>query len=121
VAEDAIKAVKGEASKYLPDEVKSLDAALAAIKEKFGKDDYKAALTDAQGITAKAKELAAVAATRKDELMKNWQGLSAGIPKVVDAIKNRVDVLSQSKKLPAGMSAETLASAKAGLAEITQQ
>jgi hypothetical protein len=39
----------------------------------------------------------------------------------VEVIKSRVETLSQSKKLPAGMSAETLAQAKAGLGEITQQ
>ena len=43
------------------------------------------------------------------------------MPRVLEAIKSRVDILSQSKKLPAGMSAETLAQAKAGLSEITQQ
>ncbi len=37
------------------------------------------------------------------------------MPKVVEAIKSRVDILSQSKKLPAGMTAEKLAEAKAGL------
>jgi hypothetical protein len=43
------------------------------------------------------------------------------MPKVVEAIKSRVDILSQSKKLPAGMTAEKLAEAKTGLAEITKQ
>jgi hypothetical protein len=39
----------------------------------------------------------------------------------VTAIESRVSTLSQSKKLPAGMTRETLAQAKAGLNEITQQ
>ena len=40
---------------------------------------------------------------------------------MVDAIKSRADILSESKKLPAGMTADKLAAAKNGLAEITKQ
>ena len=47
--------------------------------------------------------------------------MNAGMPKVVEAIKGRVDTLSQSKKLPANMTADKLATAKSGLGEITQQ
>ena len=119
-AEEAITAAKGEAARYVPDQTKALEAALAAAKDKFGKGDYKAALTEAQALPAKAKDLAAAAAAKKAELTKAWDGLSAGLPSVVDAIKGRVDVLSQAKKLPATMTADKLAAAKAGLAGLTQ-
>jgi hypothetical protein len=120
-AEEAINTAKAEASKYLPDQMKSLEASLAATREKLGKEDYKGVLSDAPALTAKAQEVASAAAAKKAELAKEWQEMSAGMPKVVDAIQSRVDILSQSKKLPAGMSAETLAQAKTGLSEITQQ
>ena len=81
---------------------------------------YKAALTEAQALPAKAKDLATAAAAKKAELTKAWEGVSAGMPQVVDAIKGRVDVLSQAKKLPATMTADKLGAAKAGLAELTQ-
>jgi hypothetical protein len=120
-AEEAINSMKGEASKYMPDQVKTLDSSLAAVREKFNKGDFKAVLSEAPALTSKAQEIASAAAKKKEELAKAWQDLNTGMPKVVDAIKSRVDILSQSKKLPAGMSAETLAQAKAGLSEITQQ
>lgn len=120
-AEEAINSMKGEASKYMPDQVNSLDSALAATREKLSKGDYKAVLSDAPALTSKAQEIASAAAAKKAELTKSWEGMSSGMPKVVEAIRSRVDILSQSKKLPAGMSAETLAQAKAGLSEITQQ
>jgi hypothetical protein len=120
-AEEAVNVAKADVSKYMPDQAKSLDAALAAAREKFNKDDFKGALADAQAVTAKAKEAASAAAKKKEELAKAWADLSSGMPKVVDAIKSRVDILSQSKKLPAGMSNETLTQAKTGLNEITQQ
>jgi len=120
-AEQAINTVRSEGSKYLPDQMSSLDSALAGVREKLAKGDYKAVLSEAPALTSKAQEIANAAATKKAELAKNWEGLSSGMPRVVDAIKSRVDILSQSKKLPAGMSPETLAQAKAGLSEITQQ
>jgi hypothetical protein len=120
-AEAAIDSAKGEASKYMPDQVKSLESALSSAREKLSKGDYKAVLSEAPALTSKAQEVASAAAAKKAELTKSWEGLSSGMPRVVEAIKSRVDILSQSKKLPAGMSAETLAQAKAGLSEITQQ
>ena len=120
-AEAAIDSAKGEASKYMPDQMKSLESALSSVREKLSKGDYKAVLSEAPALTSKAQEIASAAAAKKAELTKSWEGLSSGMPTVVEAIKSRVDILSQSKKLPAGMSAETLAQAKAGLSEITQQ
>ena len=120
-AEEAINTAKGDVSKYMPDQASSLDSALAATREKLSKGDYKAVLSEAPALTSKAQELASAAAAKKAELTKSWEDMSAGLPRVVDAIKSRVDILSQSKKLPAGMTADKLAEAKSGLAEITQQ
>ncbi|HSF02544.1 MAG TPA: hypothetical protein VLA62_06020 [Solirubrobacterales bacterium] len=85
----------------MPDQVKAVEAALAGAREKFTKGDYTTALADVQGIQAKTKEL--TAAARKDELTKTWESLNAGLPKVVEAIK------------------DALATAKAGLADLTAQ
>jgi hypothetical protein len=119
--EEAVTAAKADASKYLPEQLGSLDAQVAALRDKFSRGDYKAVLTDAPTLTAKAQELASAAAAKKVELTKSWDGLRSGMPRVVEAIRNRVDILSQIKKLPAGMPSETLAQAKAGLNQITEQ
>ena len=120
-AEEAVNAAKADAMKFVPDRANSLDAALAAVKDKFTKGDYKAALSDAQSLASKAKDVASAASAKKAELTKSWEDMSAGLPRVVDAIKSRVDILSQAKKLSAGMTADKLAEAKSGLAEMTQQ
>jgi hypothetical protein len=120
-AEAAVNTAKTEVSKYMPDQASALDAGLASARDKFNKGDFKAALSDAQAVSAKANELASSVAAKKAELSKAWQDISTGMPKVVEAIQSRVDILSQSKKLPAGMTAEKFAEAKAGLAEITKQ
>jgi hypothetical protein len=42
------------------------------------------------------------------------------VPQMAAAIKSRVDILSQSKKLPAGLDKAKLDGAKAGLAAVSQ-
>jgi len=115
-AEEAINATKAEAAKIVPDEVKSLESALAAVKDNFAKKEYKAALTEAQALAGKAKGVMDAAKAKKEELTKSWTDLSQGLPKMVEAIQSRVDILSKAKKLPANLTAEKLAEAKSGLA-----
>jgi uncharacterized protein YaaN involved in tellurite resistance len=114
-AEKAINEVKAEAVKYVPDQIKAVEAALNGAKEKFGKKDYKGALSDAQGIPGKVKEIVASLNAKKDELTKTWSNLDQGIPKMMEAIKSRVGILSKSKKLPANLTKEKFEEAKSGL------
>ena len=115
VAEKAIAEAKPEAEKIVPDQIKGLEATLNGAKDKFGKGDYKAALSDAQAIPGKVKELVASLIAKKDELTKTWTNLDQGIPKMMEAIKSRVGILSQSKKLPANLTKEKFEEAKSGL------
>jgi len=117
-AEEALNASKGEAMKYVPDQVKSAEDALKAAKDAFAKGDYAGATTAANGVAAKAKDLASAAAAKKAELTKGWEEMSAGMPKTIADIQSRIDTLSRSKKLPKGLDKAKLESAKSGLAEI---
>lgn len=119
-AQSALDAVKTEAAKYVLDQVRSVEATLASAKASFEKQEYKAALTSAQDVAAKAKDIGAAAAAKKAELAKTWEDMSGGLPKMAEAIKSRVDILSQSKKLPAGLDKDKLEGAKTGLATVNQ-
>jgi len=119
-AQSALDGVRGEATKYVPDQVKSVDDALATAKANFEKKDYKAALAVAQDAGAKGKELGAAVAARKAELAKAWGEMSSGVPTLAEAIKSRVDILTQSKRLPAGLDKAKLDSAKSSLTELNQ-
>jgi hypothetical protein len=119
-AEAAVAEVKSDAAKWIPDQVQALDASLAAVKEKFAKGDYKAVLTEAPALAAKAKDVAAAATAKKAELTKAWDEMSAGLPKMVESVKSRVDILSKSKKLPANVTKENFETAKADLADATK-
>jgi peptidoglycan hydrolase CwlO-like protein len=114
-AEKVISEAKPEAEKIAPDQIKALEAALSGAKEKFGKGDYKAALSDAQAIPGKVKEMLESLKAKKDELTKTWTDLDQGLPKMMESIKSRVGILSQSKKLPANLTKEKFEEAKSGL------
>jgi len=119
-AEEAIAGVKTDASAYVPDQLKEVEDSLAAAKESFQKGEYEKALTGVKDLSAKAKDLATAAASKKEELAKSWQDMSGGLPKMVEAIQSRVNILSKSRKLPAGIDKDKFDSAKTELAAITQ-
>jgi hypothetical protein len=116
-ADQAITAAAPEAQKYIPAQLKEAQDALATAKDQFAKGDYKAALATGTDLVAKTKDLAAAAAAKKDELTKAWTEVSGSLPKMVEAIKSRVEMLGKSKKLPAGVD---LAKANEGLAAVTK-
>lgn len=120
-AEEAINATRAEAEKYVPDQMAGLDSTLAAVKEKLAKGEYKAVVTEAQSLAAQAKNVLDAAMAKKDELKKNWEELSQGIPGMLAAIQGKVDRLSKSIKLPADLSAEKFEQAKASFAGVKEE
>jgi hypothetical protein len=119
-AEAAVAGVKDEAAKYAPDQLKAVTSALAGATEAFKAGKYKDAMAAASAIPAKVKDVAAAAAAKKDELTKAFATLEGSLPKMGEAIKSRLDILSQAKKLPAGLDAAKLTEAKSGYEALTK-
>jgi len=115
LAEEAVNSARGEAESLVPDDFKSLSDDLAAAKEAYAKGDYKGALAAAQSIQQKANDVTAKAKAKKDEMAASWNAVAADVPKMVDAIQSRVDILSKSHHLPKGVTKDTLAAAKSGV------
>ena len=115
-AEEAVNAVKNEAAKIVPDEVKTLEGALTAVKDKFAKGEYKAVIAEANALAGKAKEALAAAKAKKEELTKKWTEIGQELPKMVAALQSRTDILSKAKKLPANLTADKLGEVKSFLA-----
>lgn len=114
-AESAVNATVAEASKYVPDEAKALQDSLNSLKDSFTKGDYKTVLAGAPELTTKTKALADAAAAKKADLTKSWADVSGGLPKVLEAIQGRVDILSKAKTLPANLDKTAVDGAKTGL------
>ena len=120
-AEQAVNTTKAKAIRIVPGQVKSLEDALVAAKEKVAKGEYKAALEEATALTGKATEVLAAAMDKKDELTQKWTELSQGVPQMVADLQSRMDVLSKAKKLPASITKEKFEEAKAGLDAIIDE
>ena len=119
--EAAVAAAGEDATRYIPDQVQAVNDQVANLKAMFDKKDYKGVLAAAPALLTQAQGLASAAAAKKTEMMDmyagQWSTLADSVPQAVAAIQSRVDILSKSKKLPAGMDAATLESVKTGLAE----
>ncbi len=111
-AEDAYNAAKVELVKYIPDEAKGVEDAIASAKENLSQNKFDEVLTAVKVLPDKVKELIALAETKKIELTKSWEEMSAGMPTMLEEIKSKLDALSAGRKLPAGMDKATLDGAK---------
>jgi hypothetical protein len=116
-AEDAFNAVKGEVVKYIPDQAKGVEDAIKAAKENFDKGNFDAALETAKAIPEKVMALTTAVAAKKAELTKSWEEVSGGMTGMLDAIKDKLDTLSASKKLPKTLDKAKLEGAKADYEE----
>lgn len=120
--EASLADIKEDAAKYAPDGLKGVESTLAQLKENLSKEDYKSVLAGAPELTKAVSSLKEAVVTGKAHAAEvlaaaktEWEGLSADVPKMVEAIKSRVDILSKSKKLPKGVDKNALESAKLGL------
>jgi hypothetical protein len=114
----AMDTLKGEATKFAPEAVKSVEATYNSAKDAIAKQDYKGALAAAQGIPAAAKEALAKAAANKQKLLDAWNEAGGSVTKLLEAAKSRLDILSQAKKLPAGLDKAGLEKAQGSYASI---
>ena len=121
-AESALTNIRDAANRYAPDQLQAVDAQLTSAKDSLAKGDYKAVLAGMPALqsainslkdtaTAKQQEVDAANAKAKDA----WGPMSSDVPKMVDAIQSRVDILSKSHHLPKGVTKDSLAAAKSSV------
>jgi len=116
-ATKAVDAVRDDGTRFAGEQFAQLEAALNAAKDKLASGDYKAAIEGAGGLAAKAEEVAKAAAEKKAQLTVAWGEFDAGIPKLMEGLKSRLDILSEAKKLPAGLDKAKLEGLRAGYDE----
>ena len=112
-AESGFNAVKDELIKYIPDQAKGLEDAIKTAKENFEKANYDAALDTARPIPEKVMLLAVAVAAKKVAMTKEWEQSSGEMTGLLDSIKDRLGMLSASKKLPKTLDKAKLEGAKA--------
>ena len=119
-AQSALDAAKPEGVQYAPDIVEDIEKSLTAARGTFANGNFRQALAEAQLLPKKMAALETAVSAKKGELSKEWSGLSASLPEIVDDIQSRVDILSKSARLPAGVTKEAFNSAKAGAEDLAR-
>ncbi len=119
-ADAAIEAVRPEAEAFVPVEWGMLQEAAKAAHDKFSKGDYSSALSAAQELPAKAKDVAATAARKKEEALKSWEELQGSLPQLMQALAAKLGTLSAAKKLPKDVDRAAVEAAQEALPGITQ-
>jgi hypothetical protein len=120
--EATVASLRSDAQTYAPGELQQVEDVLAGLKEQLGKKDYKSVVANAPGVAAQVDSLKQVVTQKRSEreaavaaASQQWQALSADVPKMIEAIQSRVDILGKARKLPKNVSAEAFQSAKDGL------
>jgi hypothetical protein len=119
-AESAFGAIAADARAYLPSQASEIQSAINSARSALASGDYATALASAQAVPAKVADLTTAIAARKTALTQAWTNAAASVPGLIGALKSRVDILSQSRHLPAGLTTTALDAAKSGLATVTQ-
>lgn len=117
-AESTLATIKDDAAKFLPEELKGAEGTLASLKNSLEKGDYKAVIAGAPALMSSLETLKSHVGSKLEEAKAaaaEWTGYATDLPKMVDAIQSRVAMLASAKKLPKGLDAAALDTAKSGL------
>jgi len=116
--ETSVSSLKEDGMKYAPAAYQGVESKLTMLKDSLAKEDYKSVLAGAPDLNKDVDSLKTAIASGKEQFeaaTAEWGTLSADVPKMVEAIQSRVDILSSAKKLPKNVSKEAFDSAKSGL------
>lgn len=119
-AETAWTAARDNVMKILPADGQTVEDAIAAAKASLEQGDAKAALAGVKDLPARIQELTASLADKEIELKGVWETLNANLPNVVATVQKRVDVLSKSRSLPAGLDPAAFEQVKTDLGTATR-
>jgi len=117
-AEAAVAEIRVDAAKFAPNELKTTETTLAAMKENLAKEDYKHVVADVPQFNKEVAALREVLVGRQTQVIaatREWEALNDEVPKEVEAIQVRVDSLAASPKLPKEVDKHEFEAAKASL------
>ena len=123
--EATVASLRPDAQTYAPGELAQAEEVLAGLKEQLTRKDYKAVMANAPGVAKQVDSLKQLVTAKRSEreaavsaASQQWQALSADVPRLLEAIQSRVDILGQARNLPKSLSPEAFQSAKDGLEQM---
>ncbi len=103
VAESSLAAVRGEADRFAPGQLKGVIAELDAARAAFAAGKYAEALAATRPLGDRIAALGRESSDRKDALLVNWSSLSASVPEALGVVGGLVDALTSMARLPQGV------------------
>lgn len=126
-ADAAIAAVREDAARFVPDQLKELEDSLAQLKDNLAQEKYPAVLTAARELNRTINTVNETVATEKekaaavaDQLTERWNSLSTELPEMVESVTARVASLAKSHKFPEGVDAVSFDNIKAAADTMAQ-
>ena len=119
-AQKSFDEVKAATAKVMPEETQKMSDAIAAARTNISEGKTAEALEAAKAMPAQIKDLADAATKKTEEMSSAWTSASEELPKAVAAVQAKVDELTKSKKLPAGVDVPAFAAVKSSIADITK-
>ncbi len=118
-AEAAISALREDAARFAPDQLKGLEEELAQLKDNLAKQNYPAVLQLARELTKSIGATNETVAAEKanadvvaQQLTDRWNTLSTELPEMVESVTARVTSLAKTKKFPEGVDAASFENIK---------
>ena len=102
-ADETLAAVRPEAEKIAPNELKAMTDSVAAMKARVAAGDHSGALMGARTINSMARDLQANLPKRKEQLTASFNSTAAEMPKEIEAVTARVAEFGKLRRLPPGL------------------
>jgi len=126
--EKSIAALRDDASKYAPDDLKDLEESLAVMKSNYEKRNYSAVLSAGREIHTRIQSVMQTLTAKKAEaqeltesLTEQWNTLSEEVGSMVETVNDRVTAISKPGKMPKNIDAGTLEHVKTEAAAMSDR
>jgi hypothetical protein len=123
-ADAALAKIGPDAQKYVPDQYTAVSEQVADMKAALDKKNYQAVLDAAPKVATSMKALADSSQAKKNEVTEaldtQWTSMAAAFPKSVAAVQAKLADLKKAKKLPKGVTKDTITNADAQVAAVQQ-
>jgi hypothetical protein len=103
--ESSLTEVKADGERFAREQTANVEKAVADLKASLEKKDYKTVVTNTPAVQKQISDLHDAVATRRQELeaanaraTETWNGFAAEMPRYLETLQKRLDVLSKRSK-----------------------
>ena len=113
--ESSVAELKADGERFAKEQAAAAEQGLANLKAAFDRKDYKTVVADSPAVQKQVSELRETVAARRQEFeaasaraTESWNGLAAEMPRYLDTLQKRVDLLVKQRKVAKGTTEDSL-------------